>query len=55
MGVTMHIPDGYLGPTTYIATWIIMIPIWIYAGRKLSRELRSRQVPLQAWQQPSPL
>jgi cobalt/nickel transport system permease protein len=44
----MHIPDGYLGPTTYIAAWIIMIPIWIYAGRKLSRELRSRQVPLLA-------
>jgi cobalt/nickel transport system permease protein len=48
MGVTMHIPDGYLGPTTYIAAWIIMIPIWIYAGKKLSRELRSRQVPLLA-------
>jgi len=44
----MHIPDGYLGPTTYIAAWIIMIPIWIYAGRKLGRELRSRQVPLLA-------
>jgi cobalt/nickel transport system permease protein len=48
MGVTMHIPDGYLGPTTIIITWVIMIPIWIYAGRKLSRELRSRQVPLLA-------
>jgi cobalt/nickel transport system permease protein len=44
----MHIPDGYLGPTTYIATWIIMLPIWIFAGKKLSRELRSRQVPLLA-------
>jgi cobalt/nickel transport system permease protein len=48
MGVIMHIPDGYLGPTTIIITWIIMIPIWIYAGKKLSRELRSRQVPLLA-------
>lgn len=44
----MHIPDGYLGPYTYIAMWAIMIPIWIYAGRKLSTELRSRQVPLLA-------
>jgi cobalt/nickel transport system permease protein len=44
----MHIPDGYLGPYTYVAMWIIMIPIWYYAGRKLSSELRSKQVPLLA-------
>jgi cobalt/nickel transport system permease protein len=44
----MHIPDGYLGPQTFIAFWIIMIPIWYYAGKKLSTELRSRQVPLLA-------
>jgi cobalt/nickel transport system permease protein len=28
--------------------WIIMIPIWYYAGRKLSSELKSKQVPLLA-------
>jgi cobalt/nickel transport system permease protein len=44
----MHIPDGYLGPYTYIAFWIIMIPIWYYAGKKLSTELKSRQVPMLA-------
>lgn len=44
----MHIPDGYLGPYTYIAFWIIMIPIWYYAGKKLSMELKSKQVPLLA-------
>lgn len=44
----MHIPDGYLGPYTYIALWIIMVPIWYYAGKRLSTELRSRQVPLLA-------
>jgi cobalt/nickel transport system permease protein len=44
----MHIPDGYLGPYTYIAMWIIMIPIWYYAGKRLGRELRSKQVPLLA-------
>jgi cobalt/nickel transport system permease protein len=44
----MHIPDGYLGPYTYIAMWIIMIPIWYYAGKKLGSELKSRQVPLLA-------
>ncbi len=47
-GEIMHIPDGYLGPYTYIAMWIIMIPIWYYAGNKLSTELRSKQVPLLA-------
>ena len=47
-GETMHVPDGYLGPYTYMAMWIIMIPIWYYAGRKLSSELKSRQVPLLA-------
>jgi cobalt/nickel transport system permease protein len=44
----MHIPDGYLGPYTYIAFWIIMIPIWYYAGKKMNTELRSRQVPILA-------
>jgi cobalt/nickel transport system permease protein len=44
----MHIPDGYLGPYTYIAFWIIMIPIWYYAGKKMNTELKSKQVPLLA-------
>lgn len=44
----MHIPDGYLGPQTWIAMWIIMAPIWVYAGMRLSAELKSRQVPLLA-------
>jgi cobalt/nickel transport system permease protein len=44
----VHIPDGYLGPITIIVTWLIMIPIWILAGRKLSTELKSKQVPLLA-------
>lgn len=41
----MHIPDGYLGPETYIALFIIMIPIWLYASYRLNKELRSKQVP----------
>lgn len=43
----MHIPDGYLGPSTFIAFWVIMIPIWIYAGRKM-RTLGSKKAPLLA-------
>jgi cobalt/nickel transport system permease protein len=38
-------PDGYLGPNTYIPFWIIMIPIWFYAGRWLRTNLRTKQVP----------
>ena len=41
----MHIPDGYLGPLTYIPMFIIMIPIWLYAGYRVQKDLRSRQVP----------
>jgi cobalt/nickel transport system permease protein len=44
----MHIPDGYLGPKTYIAMFLIMIPIWLYAGYKVKKEMKSRQVPLLA-------
>jgi len=41
----MHIPDGYLGPTTFIVMYLIMIPIWLYAGYWVQKSLRSRQVP----------
>ncbi|ABS56154.1 cobalamin (vitamin B12) biosynthesis CbiM protein [Methanoregula boonei 6A8] len=41
----MHIPDGYLGPTTFITMYLIMIPIWLYAGYWVQKNLRSRQVP----------
>jgi len=41
----MHIPDGYLGPTTFIIMYLVMIPIWLYAGYKVQKTLRSRQVP----------
>jgi len=41
----MHIPDGYLGPLTYIPMYIIMIPIWLYAGTWLRKSLRTKQVP----------
>jgi cobalt/nickel transport system permease protein len=41
----MHIPDGYLGPLTYLSMFVIMIPIWIYAGHRVQKDLRSKQVP----------
>jgi cobalt/nickel transport system permease protein len=46
--VAMHIPDGYLGPLTYGVLWVVMIPIWIVAARKVRKTLKSRQIPLLA-------
>ena len=45
LGDLMHIPDGYLGPITYGIMWIVMIPIWFYAGNWLKKNLKDRQVP----------
>ena len=44
----MHIPDGYLGPQTYGAAYLVAAPFWAIASRKLNQTLRSRQVPLLA-------
>jgi cobalt/nickel transport system permease protein len=44
----LHIPDGFLGPYTYITLFLVMIPIWLYAGYRLRKDLRSKQVPLLA-------
>lgn len=44
----MHIPDGYLGPITFIAFWIAMIPLWAIAARKLKKSLDTKRVPLLA-------
>jgi cobalt/nickel transport system permease protein len=44
----MHIPDGYLGPQTFLVLWLVMLPIWVIAARKVRRTLRTRQIPLLA-------
>lgn len=41
----MHIPDGYLGPATYVAMYGIMVPVWAIASRKLGRTLRTKEAP----------
>ena len=46
--VAMHIPDGYLGPQTYVVLWLVMLPIWIVAARKVKRTLKTKQIPLLA-------
>ncbi len=44
----MHIPDTVIGPLTYIPLYVIMVFIWLYAGYRLKKTLRSRQVPMMA-------
>ena len=44
----MHIPDGYLGPQTYLALDAVVIPIWVLVARRVRSTLRGRQVPLMA-------
>ncbi len=44
----VHIPDGFLGPITYIGLFAVMIPIWLYSGYRLRKDLKSKQVPLLA-------
>ncbi len=44
----MHIPDGYLGPATYGSLWAAMVPIWLYASRKVKEKFRVSQVPFLA-------
>lgn len=42
----MHIPDGYLSPSTCAAGYIGMLPIWAVAVKKVKKALNTRLVPL---------
>ena len=44
----MHIPDGYLGPTTCGVFYAIMLPIWTIASKIVKKTLKARQVPMLA-------
>ncbi len=44
----MHIPDGYLGPTTCGFFYAVMLPIWALASRIVKKTLKARQVPMLA-------
>lgn len=44
----MHIPDGYLGPITYGGLWAAVTPAWLYASRRIKKEMASTRVPLLA-------
>lgn len=42
----MHIPDGYLSPTTCAALYAGAAPFWLVALEKVQRQLKTRFVPL---------
>jgi cobalt/nickel transport system permease protein len=44
----MHIPDGYLSPSTCIGMGLAMTPVWAMAVKRVKASLKSRQVPLMA-------
>jgi len=44
----MHIPDGYLGPVTCAAGFMVMAPVWAIASNKVKKTLKAKQVPLLA-------
>jgi len=44
----MHIPDGYLGPSTCGFFYAVMIPIWIASSKIVKKTLKAKQVPMLA-------
>ena len=44
----MHIPDGYLGPTTCGFFYAVMLPIWAVASKIVKKTLKAKQVPMLA-------
>jgi cobalt/nickel transport system permease protein len=44
----MHIPDGYLSPTTCGVIGASMVPVWTSAGRRVRKVVTTRFVPLLA-------
>jgi cobalt/nickel transport system permease protein len=44
----LHIPDGYLGPYTYGGLWVAIVPIWIYASRRIKEIFKASRIPFLA-------
>jgi cobalt/nickel transport system permease protein len=41
----VHIPDGYLSPSTCGTLGAVMVPFWVTAGRRVRKIVKSRYVP----------
>lgn len=47
LGTTaMHIPDGYLSPTTSLVMFVLVLPFWAVGLRRLRDRMDARGVPL---------
>jgi cobalt/nickel transport system permease protein len=44
----VHIPDGYLSPQTCAAAYAVAVPTWAVAARRVTRVVKTRNVPLLA-------
>jgi cobalt/nickel transport system permease protein len=44
----MHIPDGYLSPSTCAVGYAIAVPVWAAASRKVTKVVKSQTVPMLA-------
>ncbi len=42
----MHIPDGYISPTTVAITYAVAIPLWVYGFKRLKEKLNEETMPL---------
>jgi len=41
----VHIPDGYLSPATCAAGFCVAVPFWVVASRKVTKVVKTRNVP----------
>jgi len=42
----MHIPDNYLSPSTCAVVGSCMVPVWMWATRRIKKEFSAKNVPL---------
>ncbi len=42
----MHIPDGYLSPSTVAVTYAVAVPLWVYGFKRLKASLNEETLPL---------
>ncbi len=42
----MHIPDGYISPTSVAVTYAVALPLWVYGLKKLKKTLNEETLPL---------
>lgn len=46
--IAMHIPEGYLSPSTCAALGAVMVPVWYKAGQMVKRTVDVAQIPFMA-------